>query len=404
MKSKPDNTTQDWILPLSGVGAKYTEEEIELVAEVMRAADPQTMGENLRAFEQKFASWHGVSNALAVANCTCALELAAVLCQLKPGDEVIIPAHTFCATAIPFARTGATILWADINPDTRVMDLDTVKKVYSDRTRAIVVVHLYGLMCPMPEIIEFAEEHDCLVVEDCAQALGAAIDGRKAGTFGDYACFSFQTHKSITTLGEGGVLIVKDSENADRAFGLRHNGIRGFTEDRAFYWHPAMGNVDQDLPGIWPYNFCLGEAQCALGARLLDRVEKLNQDRRDRADRIRQALMEFTELSFQSIPENHTHAYYCLSAWYGGECYGKCRDQFMKLMAFKHRVQVIVQYYPLYRYPLFVKAGLGNAECPETDRFFDSMVSVPFHHWMTSEQESHLIASMKDTLWELREQ
>lgn len=389
-------------LNFSGRGHDYTEDEIEAVVDAMRNADPLTQGKYQEDFEKKFATYNSNRFCFAVSSCTAALELAAILCNLNCEDEVILPAHTFCATAIPFARTGAKLIWADIDFDTRVVSANTIRPLITKKTKVIVVVHLYGLMAPMNEIMKLAHENHILVVEDCAQAIGAKIGERNAGSFGDFACFSFHTHKNMTTLGEGGMLAVKDEKLAKLVLGLRHNGIRPFEEERKRYWVPAMSNVDFDIDNFWPYNFCIGEVQCAVGSKLLDRLDEMNKVRNSRALMLKKALSDYTELKFQKIPEGYFHCYHLLSAFYDGSRYGKVNHDFIEMMVNKYGIKVIVQYCPLYRYPMFVKAGFGKSNCPNTDKFYDNMVSFPFHHWMSESEINYLIDSIKKTLVELR--
>ena len=389
-------------LDFSGRGHDYLEEDIKAVINAMKYADPLTQGKYQTAFEEKFEKFNGSKNCFAVSSCTASLELAATLCRLKPDDEVIIPAHTFCATAIPFARTGAKLVWADIDPDTRVVSAETIRPLITKKTRVLVVVHLYGLPANMPEIMELANEYRLFVVEDCAQAFGADIHGTKTGNFGDFACFSFHTHKNITTLGEGGMLIVRNDDLAKLIPGLRHNGLRGFGSNRERYWVPAMSNVDFDIDNVWPYNFCFGEVQSAVGIKLLDRLEQMNQDRNKRANKIIKILSDCPELSFQKVPEGYFHCYHLFSAKCDVSAYGNTNHDFIDLMAFTHKVKVVVQYYPLYRYPMFIKAGFGKAHCPSTDHFFDNMVSFPFHHWMSDEDTDYLVESIIKTVEQLR--
>jgi perosamine synthetase len=380
---------------------KYTEEEIATVVDVMQHADPLTQGKYQDEFERKFERYIGTSRAFAISNCTCALELSALLSGLTPKDEVIIPAHTFCATAIPFARTGAKIVWADIDPETRVVSRETIEPLITEKTKVIVPVHLYGLMAPMPEIMDMAIDRDILVVEDCAQAIGSSINGKRAGTFGDFSCFSFHTHKNITTLGEGGMLVVRDEGLAKLVPGLRHNGIRSFGERRE-YWKPAMSNVDMDIDCVLPYNFCLGEVQCALGSKLIERVDALNDLRNRRAKRFVAFMETFPELSFQRVPEGYYHNYHLLSARYDGRWYQKTNSDLIERLAYTYRIKAIVQYYPLYRYPMFQKLGFGKANCPNTDRFFDSMISFPFHSWMSDYDFEIMMYSVWHALEDMR--
>ena len=389
-------------VPWSGRGTTYTEDEIAAVVEAMRNADPQTQGRYQAAFEAKFGAYVGSPHAFALTSCTAALELAALLCRLGPGDEVIIPAHTFAASAIPFGRTGAKLVWADIDPDTRVVTAETLARCITPKTKAMVVVHLYGLVCDMDPIMALARQNGVLVVEDVAQAVGARYKGRMAGSIGDFGCYSFHTHKNMTTLGEGGVLTVADPALAKLVPGLRHNGMRAFEGERPRYWVPAMSNVDFDIDGLWPYNFCIGEPQCALGAKLLDRLDQMNQERQDRAQRFIAALADFPELVFQKQPEGCGHVWHLMAARYDGQAYDKTRDDLIEALSFGQGVRTVVQYYPLYRYPMFQKAGFSEANCPETDRFFDNMISLPFQHWMPEDQFQTMIDAVRKALMDCR--
>lgn len=390
-------------LPWSGRSVDYTAKEIASVVKAMQTADPLTQGKYQKEFESAFAEYTGAKHAFAVSSCTGALELCALLTGLKKGDEIIMPAHTFCASAIPFARTGAKIVWADINPDTRVVTARTIAKCLSSKTKVILVVHLYGLAVEMDPIIKLAKPKKIYVVEDCAQALGACYKNKKVGTLGDFGCFSFHCQKNITTLGEGGMLIVRSDKMAKLVPGLRHDGGRPFGNKRKKFWVPAMSNVDFDLPRVWPYNFCVGEVQCALGVELLKSVDKGNALRRKRAQKMIAALKEYPELVFQKVLDPKSHVYHLLSARYDGQKFGKTRDNLIELLVSRFKIKAIVQYYPLYRYPMFKKAGFGQARCPETDKFFDNMISFPFHLWMSDKDFDYLINSVKQALTDLRQ-
>ena len=389
-------------VPWSGRGSRYTDDEIAYVVEAMREADPLTQGRFQAEFEAAFRDYAGADHAFATSSCSSALELTALISRVGLGDEVILPAHTFAATAIPFARTGARLVWADIEPDSLVVSAATLAPLINERTRVIVVVHLYGLAADMDPILALAAEHGILVVEDTAQALGARYKGRRVGTLGDFGCFSFHTHKNISTLGEGGMLVVKDAERAALAPGLRHHGMRGFDGERDHYWLPAMSNVDVDMDGVWPIKVCLGEPQCAAGTMMLKRVDAVNERRRARAQRMIEALAGYDEIAFQTTPADSENVYYCIPARYDGPGNGHGRDDFMERMAFYHRVRMAVQYCPLYRYPLFQKAGFGDADCPETDRFYDAMVSFPPQEWMPDDQFDYMIEAARETLDFLR--
>jgi dTDP-4-amino-4,6-dideoxygalactose transaminase len=382
----------------SGRALDYTEEETAVVLEALRTADPLTQGRYQQAFQEKFKVFNGARYAFAMMNGTAALEVAAKLCRLKPGDEVVAPVHTFTSSAYPFAKTGAALVWADSDPATRVVDAARIARVLSPRTKVIVVVHLYGYVADMPSIMELAEERGILVVEDACQAIGADIGGVKAGNFADFGIFSFHSHKNLTTLGEGGMITVRDDRYAALIPMIRHNGHCPFPGERPDYWKPAMGDVDfPELEGerIWPGNYCLGEVECALGAKQLDRVLTINAEKRDRALAFIDALAEYPELVFHRV-ETTRHNYHLLAARMDGSV--ERRDDFIRRMFYEHGVKCVVQYCPLNRYPLYRKLGFGRADCPDADDFFDHMISFPFQHNLTEEEFRHMLGAAKRVL------
>jgi len=383
-------------IPFSGRAHLFSEQEVKVAVDAMQSAVPLTQGVHQQRFQEKFCEYSGAKYAFAVNNATAALELSAQLCQFKKGDEVVIPGHTFTATAYPFLKKGARIVWADIDPATRVVTAETIERCITPKTRAIVVVHLYGFGAEMPVIMDLARKHGLLVVEDTAQALGVEIDGGMAGTFGDFGVFSFHSHKNITTLGEGGMLTVRDEQTANIIPMLRHNGHCGFDYEREHYWIPAMGNVDlPELNGepLWPNNYCLGEVECAVGTALLDRIDQMNQEKRERAVTFIDALSDYPDLQFHRV-DSRRHNYHLLVA----QMNGGNRDRFIQQMAEKEGVQCVVQYYPLYRYDLYEKAGQSDADCPKTDDFFDNMVSFPFHHMMSSDDFNFMLSATRRVL------
>lgn len=384
----------------SGRALRYTEEEIATVVDAMRNAETLTQGRYMQEFQQRFSRFIGVEHSFAVMNGVSALELSAQLCRFRPGDEVIIPSHTFTASAYPFAKKGAKLVWADIDLATRVVTAESIEKVLTPRTRAIVVVHLYGYVADMPAIMDLARRHNLLVVEDTAQSIGADIDGVMSGAFGDFAIYSCHSHKNMTTLGEGGMLVVKDPALAKLVPALRHNGHCGFDFERPDYWKPAMGNVDMpEIDGefLWPNNYCIGEIECALGIKQLERVSRINAEKRERAIRFIDALADYPELEFHRV-DTTRHNYHLLAA----RMTNGRRDDFIRAMHDEKGVKCVVQYYPLDRYPFYKKLGFGTADCPNADLFFDNMVSFPFQHWLTEGEFDHMLASTIDVLETLR--
>lgn len=388
-------------VPFSGRAHKYTEDEKKIILEAVEYAVPLTQGKYQNEFQNSFARYIGSEYCFAVNNATAALEMSAQLCQFKAGDEFLCPSHTFTASAYPFIKKGAKPIWIDIEKGTRVVSLRTIKECVTPKTKAIVVVHLYGYIIPdIQEISDFCRENDIFLIEDVAQAMGTKIGEKKAGTFGDFGVFSFHSHKNITTLGEGGMLVVKDKKHADLIPMLRHNGHCSWEISRENYWTPAMGNVDLPMLNneyLMPNNYCLGEVECALGTKLLERVDEINANKRERALYFIDSLEKFDDISFHKVKDER-HNYHLLVA----EITQGKRDDFMKKMSEDKQIQCVVQYYPLNRYDMYKKLGFGLANCPIADQFFDNMISFPFHHMMSDDDLNYMLVSTKEVLKELR--
>ena len=383
-------------IPFSGRAHKYKQDEIDVVIEAMQSADPLTQGRYRDAFEEKFSQYIGLKHCFAVCNATAGLELAAQLCQFNGEETIIAPSHTFTASVYPFIKQGAKVVWADIDLKTKVVTAETLEGKITSKTKALLVVHLYGYCADMKAIMDLARKYNLLVIEDAAQALGTEMDRKKAGSFGDICVFSFHSHKNVSTLGEGGIITVKDESMAALIPMLRHNGHCDFDFPRHDYWIPAMGNVDiPKLNGVplFPNNFCLGEVECALGIKMLDRIDGMNDDKRMRALRFIDSLQSTPELEFHRV-ESRQHNYHLLVA----RLTNGRRDEFIRRMADEKGIQCVVQYFPLNRYDFYKKLGLGDAECPNTDLFYDNMVSFPFHNWMKEDDFQFMIDATIDVL------
>ena len=378
-------------------GHEYTKPEIDAVTQVLfnkKAA--LTQGDKVLKFEEKFAKYIGVKNAFSLMSAAHGLDIAAKLIEIKPGDEVIIPAHTYCASALAFTRRGAIIRWADISINTLTISIESIKSLVNEKTRAIVVVHLYGLICPeINEIKEYAKNKKLYLIEDCAQSLGSKLNNKHCGTFGDIACYSFHAQKNLTTLGEGGMIVVADNEKAKKVAGLRINGHAPF-ENKKEYWLPAMVNVDQDIEGIWPIKSTMNEAQAAIGLLVLDRIDDLTRKRRERGLMIRKELESFDELKFQEIYSEESHSHHLLPALCKSENWH--RDDLIRILFNKYGIKSIIQYYPLNRYDLFNKSGNANANIPVTDMFFDNMISFPFSLVIEDVDFLYMINSIKSSI------
>ena len=386
----------DYRIPFSNRSHLYTDAEIDVVTRLMRNAKSLTQGVHQQTLEKNFSEYLGTNYSFAVCNATAALEIAAQLCCFEDGEEVIVPAHTFTSSAYPFLKHGAKIVWADINLETGVVDAKELEKCISRQTKAIVVPHLYGYGADMVEIVELAKANNTLVIEDVAQAIGVKVAERKVGTFGDIAVFSFHDQKNMTTLGEGGMIAVNNDRFVDVVPMLRHNGHCNFEMERDDYWLPAMGNLAIPMlegTQIWPNNFCLGEIQCALASELLKRVDHINVEKRKRAIKFIDSLSDQSSLQFHRV-DSERHNYHLLVAQVSE---GK-RDQIIRTLAHNYGIQCAVQYYPLYRYPFYQSVGFGDAFCPNTDLFFDNMLSIPFAHSLTDGQIEFVESSIREVV------
>ena len=204
----------------SGRAIKYTEDEIAVVVEAMRNAEPLTQGKHLQAFQKAFGEYIGAEHCFAVMNGVSALELSAQLCNFKPGDEVVIPSHTFTASAYPYAKKGAKLVWADVDPVTHVVNAETIEKCITPKTKAIVVVHLYGYVADMPAIMEVAKRHNVLVIEDAAQSIGADIDGIKKTVITTLGA-AFPSMRILTN--DTGILYLDTLKDADGNYLLKQD-------------------------------------------------------------------------------------------------------------------------------------------------------------------------------------
>ena len=198
------------------------------------------------------------------------------------------------------------------------------------------------------------------------------------------------------------MLYLRDPEMQAILPALRHNGHCAYTFERPDYWKPAMGNVDIPMlhgEMLMPNNYSLGEVECALGAKLLDRIDQINAEKRQRALRFIDALADFPELEFHR-EASPRHNYHLLAARFttGPEQ----RDKFMRAMHDEKGVKCVVQYIPLDRYDFYKRLGMGNAHCPNADTFFDSMVSFPFQHWLSEDEFTYMLEATRDVLKKIR--
>ncbi len=258
-------------------------------------------------FEREFAAAHGVPHAIALANGTVSLEAALAALGVGNGDEVIVPPRTFIATASPAVMRGAVPVMADVDRVSQNITADTIRATLTDRTRAVIVVHLSGWPCDMDAILEVTEAAGVPVIEDCAQALGATYKGRPIGTMGAFGSFSFCQDKIMTTGGEGGMLITSDPELWERAWSLKDHG-KSYPKTRgtrpgdsiAFRWvHDTFGT-----------NWRMTEMQAVLGRRGMAHLPVWAERRRRSAAILDEALAGLEAFRVTIPGEGFNHAYY----------------------------------------------------------------------------------------------
>ena len=284
-------------------------EEFELIQKPLESGWV-VQGPYVERFEQAFAAHTGAVHAAAASSCTTALHLAVAALDLKPGDEVIVPAFTWISTANVVEYLGATPVFCDVELDTFNLDVAHAAALVTPRTVGIIPVHLFGLCAPMDAVMTLAERHRLWVVEDAACALGGYYRGRHAGTFGQAGCFSFHPRKSITT-GEGGMITTGDASFDRRVRSLRDHGA--LRSDFARH-HGSAGFLLSEYPYLG-YNFRMTDIQGALGCAQMARVDWILERRRQAAARYDQRLAGVEWLRTPKVPDGYVHglqAYVCL--------------------------------------------------------------------------------------------
>ena len=252
---------------------QFDEEAIRAVQDVLRSGKVNYWtGPKGMEFEQKFAAWQGSKYAISTSSGTAALHVALSALGIGPGDEVIVPSYTFIASSFSIVQAGAVPRFADVNIEDHCISVESAGKLVNERTRAIMAVHLYGNVCDMDKILDFAKKHNLYVVEDNAEAFGGVYKGKKTGTIGDIAACSFCQNKTFTTGGEGGMVTTDDEELAWRARSFRDHGYD--VKKRL-----SLLELEQRLPYIHNmvgWNYRMTEMQSVIGLAELERIDTWN--------------------------------------------------------------------------------------------------------------------------------
>lgn len=284
----------------------YSEAEIKAVTQVLSSGKVNYWtGEQGKLFEKEYAEYLGLPYTIAISNGTNALELCLQALNIGPQDEVIVPARTFIASASCVVRVGATPVICDIDLISQNMTVETVKPLLTAKTKAIIAVHLAGWPCDMPALMALAKQHNLHVIEDCAQAHGARIDGKPVGSFGDLAAFSFCQDKIITTMGEGGLIAVPNTDLWQKIWSYKDHGkgydtVHHQTHPVGFRWlHDHFGS-----------NYRLTEAQSAIGRIQLKNLHHTIKARQTNAAILHRYFQDLSVMRVTRPPDNIKHAYY----------------------------------------------------------------------------------------------
>lgn len=369
------------------------ETEIDLVSEVMRSGWITT-GPKVKQFETAFREFLGADvETVAVNSATAGLHLALDALRIGPGDDVIVPVHTFTATAAVVCHAGARPVFADVTPDSLCLDVEHVTEVLTPATRAILPVHFAGRACDMRRLISFAAGRSIDIVEDAAHALPATCDGDLVGTLDSAATvFSFYANKTITT-GEGGMLVTRNRSVADRARQMRLHGISRDVFDR-FQGHGSGWYYEVIAPG---YKYNMTDIAAAIGIGQLQRAWEMQKRRADIASLYTEA---FSDLNVELPVKNNsgdTHAWhlYYLRLPPDGSV---DRDAFIAAMR-ERGIGCSVHYIPLHMHPFWRDTYGLNAEMfPNSTRAYYELASLPIYSRMSAADVDRVIAAVRDIL------
>lgn len=327
--------------------------EFTYVADCIRTSWISSQGKYVKQFEDVFSAYHMEFKSLAVSNGTVALHLALDALGIGKGDEVLVADLTFAASVNAIIYTGATPLLIDIEPDTWNIDIKKAIPKISSKTKAIMVVHLYGHPCDMDAVMNFAQENNLLVIEDCAEALGSFYKGQPVGTFGDVATFSFYGNKTITT-GEGGMILFKDNSVGEHAAVLRDHGM----DKGKRYWHVHVG-----------YNYRLTNIQAAIGVAQFERLEEFIAAKRRLATGYNKTLKKHADYFTIPAERNDCINSYWLYTFLVKNTAPFTREELMDYLN-KHGIETRPVFYPMHIMPPYT--SFGNSKDLEVSK----MVSV----------------------------
>lgn len=359
------------------------EDDIQAVVDVLRS-DYLTTGPKIAEFEKMVADYVGAKYAVAISNGTSALHAACFAAGIQPGDEVITTPLTFAASSNCVLYCGGTPVFADVDPKTYNIDPEDIRRKITDKTKAIIAVHLAGQPCDMDEIHKIAKEHDLLVIEDGAHALGSVYKGKKVGTLSDMTTFSFHPVKPITT-GEGGMIVTDNEEFYQKMMLFRSHGI---TRDE---------NLMTRNDGSWfyqqldlGYNYRITDIQCALGCSQMKKLDRFLARRKEIVARYNEAFADCENIiTPYQLPETE-------SGWHLYIVQVKNCDRRKVFEALReHGIAVNVHYIPVYLHPYYQEHGYKDVHCRNAEEVYSHIISLPLYPTLTEEQQQYVIETLK---------
>ena len=364
----------------------YTGREVEYMQKAIENQHICGDGEFTKKCSAYLEKLTGTRKCLLTTSCTHALEMAALLCDIKEGDEVILPSYTFVSTADAFVLRGATPVFVDIRPDTMNIDETLIEAAITERTKVIAVVHYAGVACEMDTIMDIARRHHLLVVEDAAQAIMCSYKGKPLGTIGDFGCFSFHETKNFS-MGEGGALLIRDDKYIEAAEILREKGT-----DRSKYFR---GQVDKYRWMNYGSSYLPSEMNASYLYAQLEVADKINQTRLERWKQyyeLLSPLQEAGKIELPVIPEG------CVQS--GHMFYIKTKDQEerARLIAFmkENDILTVFHYVPLHSAPAGLKFGRFHGEDIYTTKESERLLRLPMFYQLTSKQVELIAGKVKE--------
>lgn len=360
------------------------EADIQAVIQVLKS-DYLTTGPKSIEFERAVCDYTGASYAVAVSNGTAALHAACYAAGIGPGDEVITTPLTFAASANCILYCGGIPVFADVDAKTYNIDPADIEKKITDKTKAIIPVHLTGQPCDMDAIHGIAKKHHLIVIEDAAHALGAKYKGVPIGTGSDMTIFSFHPVKPITT-GEGGMILTENRELSQKLRLFRSHGI---TRDPAFMTKEDGPWFYQQL--VLGYNYRITDIQCALGTSQMKKLDRFLSRRKELAMKYNEAFSDCADIQIpyqEPEVESGWHLYMIQIL------HSDRRAVFEKLK--EAGLGVNVHYIPVYHHPYYQKNGYGNVCCPNAEKIYTRLISLPLYPGLTDMEQQFVIQAVKE--------